>query len=147
MFTIGVFATIFDDKKRILFCHRTDYDLWNLPGGRLEKGETPWEGVIREVKEETGFNVEVEKITGVYSKPYSDDIVLQFTCKIISGELTLNDEADDIKYFAFDDIPHNTIPKMIERVKDVLGEPDKFHMKAQKSKETLQLVKEGYFKK
>jgi ADP-ribose pyrophosphatase YjhB (NUDIX family) len=36
---IGVFAIIFDDKKRILFCHRTDRDLWNLPGGALEKGE------------------------------------------------------------------------------------------------------------
>ena len=53
MFTIGVFAIIFDDKNRILFCHRRDHDLWNLPGGRLEKGEAPWKGVIREVKEET----------------------------------------------------------------------------------------------
>ncbi len=40
-FNIGVFAIIFDRKKRILFCHRTDCDLWNLPGGALEKGEAP----------------------------------------------------------------------------------------------------------
>lgn len=41
MLNIGVFAIIFGDKKRILFCHRTDYDLWNLPGGVLEKDEAP----------------------------------------------------------------------------------------------------------
>jgi len=34
-FTIGVFGIIFDERDRILLVHRTDYDLWNLPGGRL----------------------------------------------------------------------------------------------------------------
>lgn len=47
-FTIGVFAVIFDEKNRILFCHRTDYDLWNLPGGCMEHGETPWDCILIE---------------------------------------------------------------------------------------------------
>jgi 8-oxo-dGTP diphosphatase len=131
MFTIGVFAIIFDDENRILFCHRRDYDLWNLPGGRLENGEAPWKGVIREVKEETGFDVEVVKMSGVYSKPETNDIVLQFVCRITGGEMTLNDEADKIKYFAFADIPSNTVKKHVPRIKDVLDNPDILHLKEQ----------------
>jgi len=50
MFSIGVFGIIFDVEGRVLLCHRRDYDLWNLPGGGLETGEAPWEGLIREVR-------------------------------------------------------------------------------------------------
>jgi ADP-ribose pyrophosphatase YjhB (NUDIX family) len=136
MFTIGVFAIIFDDKNRILFCHRRDHDLWNLPGGRLETGEAPWKGVIREVKEETGFDVEVVNMSGVYSKPGTNDIVLQFVCRITDGEMTLNDEADKIKYFAFADIPINTVKKHVPRIKDVLDNPNKIYLKEQFGKST-----------
>ena len=52
MFTIGAFAVILDKERGVLFCHRRDRDLWNLPGGKLETNEAPWEGVVREVKEE-----------------------------------------------------------------------------------------------
>ena len=51
MFTIGVFAIILDTNKKILLCHRRDYDLWNLPGGGLEDFESPTNAVKREVKE------------------------------------------------------------------------------------------------
>lgn len=52
-FNIGVFAIVKDEKDRVLLCLRNDYNVWNLPGGGLEAGEAPWQGVIREVKEET----------------------------------------------------------------------------------------------
>ena len=51
-FTIGIFGIIFDEQKRVLLCHRRDYDLWNLSGGGLESGESPWEGLKREVRED-----------------------------------------------------------------------------------------------
>ena len=70
-------------ELQVLLVHRSDYDLWNLPGGGLEKGESPWQGVIREVKEETGLNVSVTRLAGVYSKPDVDEIVFSFECKII----------------------------------------------------------------
>ena len=137
-FTIGVFAAIFDEENRILFCHRTDYDLWNLPGGALEKSEAPWEGVVREVKEETGLDVEVERLAGIYSKPGKTEIVFQFVCKVIGGKITLNDEADRIKYFAFDYIPDNTPPKQVERIKDILDNPSKLIMKTHTGKSSFQ---------
>jgi len=53
MFKVGAFAIIVNEEKKVLLCHRRDYDLWNFPGGRVEERETPREAVIREVKEET----------------------------------------------------------------------------------------------
>ena len=70
-------------------------------------------------------------MSGIYSKPNTSDIVLQFICKIIWGKITINDEADEIKYFAFEDIPKNTIKKHIFRINDVLKNPNKFYMKEQ----------------
>src|SRR3989344_436322 len=89
-FTIGTFGIIFDKQKRVLLCHRRDYDLWNLPGGAMESGESPWDGVKREIKEETGLVIEVSKLAGVYSKPDKNEIVFSFICNSIGGEITLN---------------------------------------------------------
>jgi len=142
-FTIGVFGVIFDEQKRILLCHRTDYDLWNLPGGGLEKREPPWEGVIREVREETGFDVEVVKLLGVYSKRDEDNLVFSFLCKIIGGQATLNNEADKIEFFDTDKLPKNTVPKQIERIRDALEHSDKTILKIQIGKNSIELAKEG----
>ena len=142
-FTIGVFALILDGQGRVLLCHRRDHDLWNLPGGGLESGESPWDGVKREVKEETGLDVEVEKLCGVYSKEGKDDLGFSFVCKVIGGELTLNEEADKLEYFDVADMPHNTVPKQVERIKDAVSDPDAFFMKVQGGKSTMELLKEG----
>ncbi|MFH1089920.1 MAG: NUDIX domain-containing protein [Candidatus Uhrbacteria bacterium] len=142
-FTIGVFGIIRDEQNRILLVLRNDYDLWNLPGGGLEKGESPWQGVIREVKEETGLNVEATRLAGVYSKPDVDEIVFSFECKIIGGKLTLNEEAKDLKYFSFQEIPKNTPPKQIERIKDWLENENEMIMKIQTGKSSVELIREG----
>jgi len=146
-FKIGVFGIIKDEKNRILLCLRNDYDIWNLPGGGLEKGETPWQGVIREVKEETGLSVEIVRLIGVYSKPNKDEIVFSFECKIIDGELILNEEAKDIKYFSVNQIPENTIQKQVERIKDYFEKKDKTILKIQQTdKSTIDLLREKKLK-
>ena len=76
IFRIGVFALIFDDEGRILLGHRRDVDWWNLPGGGMEVGETVDEALCREVREETGLDVEVGQLVGVYSKPQKQEVVL-----------------------------------------------------------------------
>lgn len=142
-FTIGVFGMIFDEQNRILLCHRRDYDLWNLPSGGLESREPPWEGVKREVKEETGFDVEVIKLIGIYSKRDHDDLALSFLCKIIGGKATLNNEADKIEYFEINKLPANTVPKQVKRIKDALQNSDTTILKVQTGKNSIQLAKEG----
>ena len=142
-FTIGIFGVIFDKQRRVLLCHRRDYDLWNLPGGALETGESPWDGVKREIKEETGLDAEIVSLAGVYSKPDKNEIVLSFVCKIIGGENTLNDEADKIEHFDIDKLPSNTSQKQVERIRDVIANPDKTIYKVQTGKSSIELIKEG----
>jgi len=114
----GAFGIIFDKKKRVLLCHRRDMDLWNLPGGGLKKKESPCEGVKREVKEETGLNIEIIKTSNIYFKPKEQEIVFCFVCKIKSGKIKINKEADEIKYFDFKKLPKNTAKSHIQRIKD-----------------------------
>jgi hypothetical protein len=56
------------------------------------------------------------RLAGIYSKPDQSDIVFSFECKIVGGEITLNEEAKDIQYFSLHDIPQNTSTKQVERI-------------------------------
>lgn len=123
LFRIGVNALIFDEE-RILLAHRRDIDWWNLPGGGMELGETVEEAACREVLEETGLEVVVDALVGVYSKPQKREIVLTFRCHAIGGELTATEESRACAYFAPDALPLNTLPKHRQRVEDaMLDEP------------------------
>lgn len=144
MFTVGAFAIILDKQSRVLLCHRRDYDLWNLPGGGVKKGESPWEGVIREVKEEVCLDVKIVRLQGIYYKPEKDDLVFCFICEPIGGKITLTEEADKIEYFELMNIPHNISSKQLERVKDAL-KGDNLILKIQKGPSSIKLVKQGKF--
>lgn len=120
MFSIGAFAIIFNESGQVLLSHRRDVDAWNLPGGGVESGELPTEAVLREVEEETGLEVVIERLVGVYGKIEKDELVFAFTCRVVGGELSLTDEADRHAYFEVEEIPLNTPPKQIERVRDAL---------------------------
>ncbi len=142
-FGIGVFGIIFDSQNRVLLCHRRDYDLWNLPGGALEKDEMLDEGVIREVKEETGLDVKVETLQGVYSKPEKSEIIFSFLCIPTGGELRMSHEADKIEYFPVADIPKNFPPKQRERIEDALLNKGTIIMKVQKGPSSIDQLKRG----
>jgi ADP-ribose pyrophosphatase YjhB (NUDIX family) len=92
--------------------------MWNLPGGRVEANESPWDAVVREVAEEVGLMARVERLLGVYSVPSRADLVLNFLCVSVSGEIRLSDEADAIQWFSREDIPPNTLPRQRERIDD-----------------------------
>lgn len=123
-FRVGVFATIRDEQGCVLLCHRRDADFWNQPGGGLESGETPWEGVIREVREEVGLEVAVERLAGVYSWPALGEIILSFVCRPIGGTPTTSDEADQVGYFPLDALPPNTFAEHAERIRDACAGHD-----------------------
>lgn len=143
MFTIGVFGIIINNEGRVLLCHRRDYDLWNLPGGGVEAGESPWDALIREIKEETGLEAKPVHLTGVYSKPNKNEIVLSFACQVTCGEITLTDEADKIEYFEVGQIPKNTSPKQVERIKEYFSDKSKTHFRIQTGPSSIDLIKEG----
>lgn len=118
-FRIGVYAVIFNEED-VLLAHRRDIDWWNLPGGGMEAGETVDEAMCREVREETGLEVEVDQLIGVYSKPLKQEVVLLLRCRVIGGKLQATQESRECRYFAPGALPRNTLPKHRERIFDAL---------------------------
>ena len=123
MFKISVFAIIFNAENQVLLNHRRDYDLWNLPGGRLNDNENPKKGVHREVKEEVGISIAITRLGHIYYRPLQQNIVFTFICHQTKGTLSLSDEADAVGYFSLSDLPKNLIPTHKQRILDVIAEP------------------------
>lgn len=118
---VGVFATIVDERGWVLLGHRRDGDHWGQPGGGLEAGETPWAGVVREVREETGLEVEVERLVGVYSWPRLDEIIFSFACRVAGGALATSDETRAVRYFPLDALPKTLFREHALRIEDALS--------------------------
>jgi 8-oxo-dGTP pyrophosphatase MutT (NUDIX family) len=103
-------AVVVDDEGRILLHRRRDNDLWALPGGVMEAGESIAGTAVREVREETGYDVEPLYVIGVYSDPkhvfaYDDGEVRQelsvcIACRVVSGDLATSEESHEVAWFA-----------------------------------------------
>lgn len=128
---VGSSAVVVDGEDRVLLQRRSDSGNWALPGGAMDIGETFAESVVREVKEETGFDVHAERIVGIYSDPghvfaYDDGEVRQefnicLACVIIGGELAVSSESTDVRFFPRDELPSLTMHESIrKRLEDYL---------------------------
>lgn len=113
----GCVAVVFDPTRcKILLTRRTDNGRWCLPGGRLESGESVTEACVREVWEETGLQVRVTRLIGVYSNPhqlleYADGnryhpVSVSLEAEPFGGTLALSDETTEFGYFTHDEIIH-----------------------------------------
>jgi mutator protein MutT len=131
--TIGAFVIILEkETDKFLLCHRRDKDLWNLPGGTVEEGESPWQAVLREVQEEIGLSsMALEKLVAVHFKPDKNDLVFTFLAFKNDEKPFLTDEADNIAYFSADEMPKNTAVLQKERIIEF------FKNKGIKKKETV----------
>ncbi len=105
---------IFNKKGEILLQRRGDFNKWGFPGGAIELGETPQMAAIREANEETGLDVKVNKLIGVYTDcdmeyPNGDkahSVLIAFELEVLGGELFCDkDETLELKYFSLDHIP------------------------------------------
>lgn len=115
----GAAAIIVNDKKEILLQSRADRDKWGLPGGCQELGERFEDTIIREVKEETNLDVNIEdlKLVRVVSGPTrkndypNGDVVYNNTVLYYidnyRGELKWDSESKDMKFFSVDNLPKN----------------------------------------
>ena len=124
----GVGAVIFDGA-RVLLQRRDDNGRWGLPGGAVEPGESVREALVREVREETGLEVEPLRLVGVYSDPalqvvrYPDGNVWHyvnvcFECVVRGGRLTTCDETLALAWTALDALPPTLLPNHRIRIRD-----------------------------
>src|SRR5690349_5001110 len=129
----GAAAAIFDDAGRLLLQRRSDNGYWGLPGGGMDLGESVAQTVVREVREETGYEVEVVRLIGIYSDPahsvinYPDgnrvqSIVCLFECRVIGGVPALSDETIALDWFPLDALPRLFVPNHIIRIQDILAQ-------------------------
>jgi ADP-ribose pyrophosphatase YjhB (NUDIX family) len=123
----AVSAVVTNDSGELLLVHKTDNDLWALPGGAIEPGESAAEAVTREVREETGYDVEVVGLVGVYSNPrhvvaYDDGEVRQqfsicFTTRLLGGDSRTSNETKDVRWVQLDQLHElNIHPSMRARI-------------------------------
>jgi 8-oxo-dGTP pyrophosphatase MutT (NUDIX family) len=94
--SVSVAGVVVRDDGRVLVVQRRDNGRWEAPGGVLELGETFEEGVRREVAEETGVDVAVEHLTGVYKNMVRGVVSLFFRCRPVGGTPRETDEAQQV---------------------------------------------------
>lgn len=106
----AVGAVIRDDDGRLLLVrrgHAPQQGRWSVPGGHVEPGETLREAVLREVREETGLEVEVSDELGSVRLPSGAGAVFDvhdFAATVVGGEARAADDADDVGWFSADDL-------------------------------------------
>jgi len=107
---VGADAAIFNENGEILLMERADGSGWCLPCGWVEANEKPVETVIREVREETGLEVKIKQLVGVFTRLASMKngphtmIAVVHLCEIIGGELTLSAEGLALQYWVIDKV-------------------------------------------
>ena len=107
MISLGAGVIIVESGK-VLLTKRKDLEVWCLPGGRVDEGESLAETAVREAREETGLEVEVTRLVGLYSEigSWSDWHIASFAARVAGGELRLQvNEVIDMRYFAPDVLP------------------------------------------
>lgn len=101
---LTVDTIIIEDNKVILIKRLNNpfKDQWAIPGGFVEYGEKVEDAAVREAKEETGLDIELTKLVGVYSDPDRDPrghtVTVAFLSKIIGGTLKSDSDAKDAKF-------------------------------------------------
>jgi ADP-ribose pyrophosphatase YjhB (NUDIX family) len=107
MILTGANIAIIQNNK-ILLTKREDFEVWCLPGGHSEPGESLAQTAIREAREETGYEVTITRLVGVYSRLSDGNDIhgALFVGEIIGGEMEPQiEEVIDIGFFALDNLP------------------------------------------
>lgn len=96
--SVSVAGVVVNDRNEVLVIKRRDNGQWEPPGGILELGETFEQGVQREVLEETGVSVRVDRLTGVYKNMARGIVALVFRCTPIAGIPVSTAEAASVRW-------------------------------------------------
>lgn len=133
----GGSALVVDEQGAILMQRRSDSGNWSFPGGVMEIGETLEQCVIRETKEESGLDIEITGILGIYTDPehviaYADGEVRQefnitFYGRVTGGRIEVSSESTEVRFIQLDeleDLPvHETVRLRLRHHADQRADP------------------------
>ncbi|MEU6562234.1 NUDIX domain-containing protein [Nocardia nova] len=133
----GGSALVVDNDGSILLQRRSDSGNWSFPGGVMEIGETLEQCVIRETKEETGLDIELTRLLGIYTDPdhviaYEDGEVRQefnitYYGKVVGGRIEVSSESTEVRFVHPDELPeipvHDTVRLRLEHHAEHRTEP------------------------
>ncbi len=118
---VAVAGLVSDGDGRVLLL-RGPRRGWEFPGGQVEQGETLTEALQREVREETGVEVEIGPLVGVYSNVRSHIVMFGFLCRYASGEPTTSEESLEVAWVPREEaLSRVTSPPLRDRLRDLLG--------------------------
>jgi ADP-ribose pyrophosphatase YjhB (NUDIX family) len=117
---VGVAGVVVDDAGRALVVRRRVPPRWELPGGALEAGERVLDGLVREVAEESGLQVEARRLSGVYQNMALGPVALVFLCQRLAGTERTSDETSAWRWVTRDDVDALMPPAWAVRVTDAL---------------------------
>jgi 8-oxo-dGTP diphosphatase len=123
--SVSVAAAVIRDDGRVLVVCRRDNGHWEPPGGILEIDESIPEGLAREVAEETGLNVELETLTGVYKNLARGIVALVFRCRPAGGTLATGAESADFLWATNEQLDGLMQPVYAIRLHDALCYTDR----------------------
>lgn len=121
--SVSVAGVVVSDDGRALLIQRRDNHRWEPPGGVLELGESIDDGLRREVREETGLDVEPVALTGVYKNMKRGIVALVFRCKAVGGQLNVSDETEAFRWASEAEVTEFASEAYAVRVLDALRKP------------------------
>lgn len=124
--SVSVAGVVVNSVGQILVTQRRDNHHWEPPGGVLELGETFDEGVRREVFEETGITVAVERLTGAYKNVPRGIVALVFRCRPTKGRPTATDETVTVQWVTPEEAIARMDPAYAVRITDALSDRPAF---------------------
>ncbi len=120
----AVYGILFNgDKKQIILVKRRDLPVWVFPGGGLDERESPEAGVIREVEEETGLQVQIVRQIAEYAPMNKlTQKTYYFECRAIGGKPKPSSESKEVAFFPLDELPKRLAPPFALWIADALLE-------------------------
>jgi ADP-ribose pyrophosphatase YjhB (NUDIX family) len=121
---LAVNVAVLDAEGRVLLTRREDFEVWCLPGGAVDDCESLGAAAVREVREETGLEVRLTRLVGIYSRPRlpAYHSLALFAAEVLDGELRPDpSEVVEAGWFAHGELPEDLLWGQRERIDDTFA--------------------------